>query len=260
MKDPTETELSYLAGIVDGEGCISIATSNRSYHVLRLGVGNTSLIPLEMLQSAFGGPIYDRKPVSKLDGSGLRKQQYYWLLQNAAAARALSRLIPHLRIKLTQAQIALEFEASRTANFTPADQRRFTRRDSSVWDRHEDFRRRLVEANGASIYKRVEQREPRKLIESTSAEKRREQIRQWRANNPDRVREIEARSRAKRRVEMLAAAKEWREKNPDQVRAYNQEYYEKHRDELNAKARERRAAKKTAEASDQTPQEEPTVH
>ncbi len=54
-----------------------------------------------------------------------------------------------------------------------------------------------------------------KEIQELAREKQREYLREWRRNNPDKVREYNQRYR------------EWRKKNPDKVKEYNQRYWRK---------------------------------
>ena len=54
------TKLAYIAGFVDGEGCIRIKKSNQSgnsYYVT-FQVTNSSKKPLELIKSIFGGRVF----------------------------------------------------------------------------------------------------------------------------------------------------------------------------------------------------------
>jgi len=93
----TDTEAAYFAGIVDGEGSISI----RGDRFVRLTIGNTSE-PLIAWLSRFGGTLATTKPIPN------RKQCYRWQIGNRADVHlVLSRIEPFMLVKRDQAQRAL---------------------------------------------------------------------------------------------------------------------------------------------------------
>lgn len=105
------TELAWLAGFLDGEGCIGIyrhkTNTSRGYQ-LRVSVVNTDLASLLKFKIAFGGPIWkaDRK------GSLGKKVCWEWQVTGKAAELALQQLFPYLRTKGRQARIALRFRGT----------------------------------------------------------------------------------------------------------------------------------------------------
>lgn len=92
-------ELAYIAGIVDGEGCISFCRI-RGSHFVRVLVANTNRDVLEYLQSIFGGDIHSvaRKPGWK--------QSWQWRISWSRAIEFLDLIEPWLRIKEDQAHLA----------------------------------------------------------------------------------------------------------------------------------------------------------
>lgn len=111
-----KTDLAYVAGIVDGEGSIRIARrkvssqrpnkkGRQSYFLLVVEVGNTQEWLIQWLRLAFGGSIVTNP------AHGQRQTFYRWVLQNKAAAAFLFAVLPYLRIKRPEAEIALAFQA-----------------------------------------------------------------------------------------------------------------------------------------------------
>lgn len=110
MRMPTdETDLAYLAGIFDGEGCIHLtpdhhrkSTRNR----VMLTISNTDRELMDWLLG-FGGSLAS-------DGKDPRRSvQYRWRI----AARSdvidfLESILPYLRVKKSKAEIAIGFARS----------------------------------------------------------------------------------------------------------------------------------------------------
>jgi len=105
--------LAYVAGIVDGEGCIRIdkakgRTSKRGYcYVLVLTVSNTNEWLCQHLKNLFGGctfACYHQKP---------RKVCWEWRVAALKARAVLEQIAPYLTIKKPQAELALQFQKRR---------------------------------------------------------------------------------------------------------------------------------------------------
>ena len=107
---PSETEIAYLAGLIDGEGCIRIDSShrlksNRVYHWAEVWLTNTDLATLEEIHDKYGGTFRIRaRPNVKLLGN------IRW--KCSKAIELLKALQPYLRIKRKQCDIALAFALS----------------------------------------------------------------------------------------------------------------------------------------------------
>jgi len=112
MKELTQFELGYVAGIVDGEGCISIMrrVARRSYgtyhdFTVHVTVGTTTFELCERLMQWVGGKTYYPHEIR-----GNRKPQAYWVITRRGEVRDfLLALQPYLLIKKEQAKLALEF-------------------------------------------------------------------------------------------------------------------------------------------------------
>jgi hypothetical protein len=99
--DLPETDWAYVAGIIDGEGCLSWWTTPRHDHSYpRLSVGNTNRNLTDWLQMVFGGCVGYQPRREKTNQSPL----WEWKLSSEAAVYAiLAKCIPYLIIKRDKA-------------------------------------------------------------------------------------------------------------------------------------------------------------
>lgn len=111
MKNLTKIQLAYAAGIMDGEGTITIVNSKCQTcrrdrrHRTAIMMSNTNLKVVKLFQSWFGGSLITL-PHRELD----RKQQYRWTLTSLDdELDFLYALQPYLIIKRKHAEIAIEF-------------------------------------------------------------------------------------------------------------------------------------------------------
>ena len=109
VRVPTDTDkLAYIAGLVDGEGCIDIHShqsprrQTKSYQ-LRLTISNTSPAPIEWLVRNVGGSVDG--------GRNSRQLCYNWNVLDVNAENLLRALLPFLVVKHDQAVIGLEIRA-----------------------------------------------------------------------------------------------------------------------------------------------------
>lgn len=101
--------LSYLAGFLDGEGCIQISKTQRKnynpeYH-LSLTASQIHPEPLKMLKYKFGGSIFVRK-------SSTGRNLGVWGVSAKQAAKVLEEILPYLVVKKEQAELAILFQKS----------------------------------------------------------------------------------------------------------------------------------------------------
>lgn len=113
---PTEAELGYMAGIIDGEGCIAVTLpGNRKgvpplpglekrSHEFHVKVAMTDPEAIEPFVKYYGGKIR----VAKKDQRYSTRPLYCWWLYADNAARCLNDLLPYLRIKRAQAEALIE--------------------------------------------------------------------------------------------------------------------------------------------------------
>jgi hypothetical protein len=97
--------IEWLAGFFDGEGCINITLAGKTRQPsLRVYLVNTDAAILAEVQAQYGGLL--TKP-RQLNPKWKPFRSIQW--RNESGETLLRLLIPHLKIKQRQAQLALEF-------------------------------------------------------------------------------------------------------------------------------------------------------
>lgn len=115
VKDLTETEAAYIAGIIDGEGCISIqkvrsgnakiASAGYAYRgCVAVKMTDESLVRWFQEVTGLGSAIKAQVP------SGNRRQAWAWTCWSKQALALLNRVRPHLRLKGAQADNLAAFQ------------------------------------------------------------------------------------------------------------------------------------------------------
>ena len=108
----TVEQLSYLGGLVDGEGHIGMAARKRKtgkyvdnglVHV-RMVIGITAIEIFEIKEWFGIGKIYTSKPKNKK-----HKTRFDWTIRSNEIKMLLPQLIPFLRIKKKQAELLMEY-------------------------------------------------------------------------------------------------------------------------------------------------------
>ena len=94
---------AYAAGIMDGEGSISIHKKIDSF-VLVVQVGVTDYELVDWLQFFYGGHINSYQP------KGDRKEVHIWKLHGEKAQEFIRSILPHLKLKKYKALLALEYK------------------------------------------------------------------------------------------------------------------------------------------------------
>ncbi|KKL64921.1 hypothetical protein LCGC14_2160140 [marine sediment metagenome] len=108
-------ELAYIAGLLDGEGCITIVKGHhRRLHpnwspeyALHISISNQFVPALEYLKSATGLGSIQRD----------RGKNFKWLISCQQAAEFLKVIKPHLLIKAKQADVAIKFQSLLTVRY-----------------------------------------------------------------------------------------------------------------------------------------------
>lgn len=102
--DLTQLEIAYLAGIIDGEGCIFIhrRRDRTSGFEPGLTITNTNPVLIDWLVSNLGGSV----TIYKRDGL---KDRYTWSMHGRKAVELASIVLPYLKIKSQQASILKSF-------------------------------------------------------------------------------------------------------------------------------------------------------
>lgn len=106
-----KTGLAYMAGIIDGEGCIHITRKNSKGKalILSVAVGMSSPRIPYILQAHFGGVVIIR-PIGQCRNTHLF---WTWRVQARKALTFLDAISPYLLEKKQQAEIGICFQKNR---------------------------------------------------------------------------------------------------------------------------------------------------
>lgn len=109
MKD---LEKAWLAGIVDGEGSIFIMKQKRkdrerdTNYILRMSVQSTDPFMAVECSKLAGGPVITEQFDKRPNNSDTLK----WELSGKRACFVLEQILPYMRVKHKQAQLAIDFQ------------------------------------------------------------------------------------------------------------------------------------------------------
>ena len=112
MKNYTIAQLSYLAGIIDGEGSIYIGnfSSNKKtgakYYQTNMEVTNTAESLIDWLMDNIGGRRGEYTP--KQTPKNARKKVYRWMVSGDDLTQLCHLLLPYLVIKVRQCEIMIK--------------------------------------------------------------------------------------------------------------------------------------------------------
>lgn len=136
--DIKETELAYLAGIIDGEGTISIhahtkrhrtkARKGEPYRILQpmVQIFNTDLTLIEWLHSRIG---------FRFNGRDRRKARtsYQVAVSGYRTYAILTPMLPYLIAKKSQALLLIEYTESRAARSDTEHNPSYGQREVEIW-------------------------------------------------------------------------------------------------------------------------------
>lgn len=105
-----DTELAYVAGLIDGEGCVHLDVPKGTY-LARVSVGMTEpALPLLIsLRQTWGGTLYQQRKASERWAAA-----WTWHMTGDRASALLLAIRPFLRLKGAQADAALRVEQIRS--------------------------------------------------------------------------------------------------------------------------------------------------
>lgn len=135
----TDLELSYLAGLFDGEGCIQIAHNKPQYgkkteqHTLTCKVAMTNGTAVNGFL-AFGGSICVKR-ASRVNPKW--KDQYVWSVSSNIAMQFLKIIKPHLRLRKAEADCGVDFQTFRSNKSHRGKRLTQTSIDKREWYREE---------------------------------------------------------------------------------------------------------------------------
>jgi len=89
-----EIKLSYIAGLFDGEGTVTLSRNNKNdkYRAPVVSMSSTSIELLEFLSSEFGGSIVNQKVYKEH-----YKKSWSWKLQRRNCIYFLNSILPYMR-------------------------------------------------------------------------------------------------------------------------------------------------------------------
>ena len=96
-----KTALAYTAGVIDGEGSISIIDKQ-----VGVKVGNTKEWLCQWLKMQYGGYIWHQ------NAKGNQVEFWVWTITTRKAASFLKLILPYLQLKRPQAELAIMFQAT----------------------------------------------------------------------------------------------------------------------------------------------------
>jgi len=104
---------SYLAGAIDSDGFITVTQSLRTkgkrythaptYYHPRIGFTSTDLTVPILFKETFGGGLSTHRPKNTK-----HKHVHIWAVGTADAGRVAKALLPHLRMKIRQAELIID--------------------------------------------------------------------------------------------------------------------------------------------------------
>ena len=107
-----QTDLAYLAGLIDGEGTISCSVNKNAKNVLalqkQLSIFNTNLLLVSWITSHFGGKVHSRVRSEKWK----EEHQVKWSATEAVVI--LELVLPYLVIKKEQAEIFIALHKTKS--------------------------------------------------------------------------------------------------------------------------------------------------
>ncbi len=110
MNSLTCAESAYIAGIIDGEGCISmskIKTRNSFSIKKRIMVANSNLLLIDWLHKTTGVGTVNEHCNGRNTQNGWKKQ-HIWYLTSKTGVELIHQIMPYLILKKQQAELFTE--------------------------------------------------------------------------------------------------------------------------------------------------------
>jgi len=150
-----ETEKSYIAGLVDGEGCIYIdkykdkrnKSGNYNY-CLRVSIANTFFGLMEWLgnklSKEYHNHVLNQKGKEYING---RKPCYVWKICGTNAINFLKEIYPYLIIKKKQCEKAFEFSETHFDNAKRDRKGKFSKLPNELLEKKEKIHKEIKDLN-----------------------------------------------------------------------------------------------------------------
>lgn len=156
MSNLTDKEKSYIAGVIDSDGCIRIKKStyglrkrpdvkSPTYSEFIQVRQKGKLIP-EFFKRHFGGAFWQESRIQ----SGKNYKMWTWTVTNRQASIFLKEILPFLKLKKKQAELCLELRKSKESKEARWRGGRKQRRvmSKSVLEKREKLFQKVKEVNG----------------------------------------------------------------------------------------------------------------
>jgi hypothetical protein len=111
----SETDYAYLAGLIDGEGTISIYLNSRGYYITQVSITQVNEPLIRWLQEMFGGNVHNVKN----NNPAKHQERWKWQITSTLMREHLPRALPYLRLKKRHAEIAIQFLSGRCRGGNP---------------------------------------------------------------------------------------------------------------------------------------------
>ena len=105
MNNMTETEKAYLAGMIDGEGCITISCSKDRYFAMFIVLTGTHLGHIKHCAEIVGAG--SMRSVKK---EFPHADMHNWIVSSTEAQEFLEAILPYLFLNKEQAEVAIKFQ------------------------------------------------------------------------------------------------------------------------------------------------------
>lgn len=130
----SKLQASYLAGLLDGEGYISIMKVNKGnkrqwsstrdylyYPVIKVAMTDKAII--EFLKNSYGGTFETRK--ARLNA----RESYCWTVRKAQVINILQKVYPYLKVKRKHAEVIFKFKNATNGVGNPLGEDNWNKRD-----------------------------------------------------------------------------------------------------------------------------------
>ncbi len=108
----SDVEKAYIAGFIDGEGCIHISSSREGTFCLCLTASQTTENVMYWIQERLEGNVGYIEPeqVGRKKNGELCRGKWTWSIYGESAMEVLKSLLPHLKVKEYEAETAIAFQ------------------------------------------------------------------------------------------------------------------------------------------------------
>jgi len=101
----TKEERAYMAGLFDGEGCVSLSTVNTDQRLCVVTISQKRMAVLTWFHEVFGGSLFVRRKMQRQE-----TRLGVWSLGDADSIRVFHRVVkPYLRIKAEEFELVVAY-------------------------------------------------------------------------------------------------------------------------------------------------------